>query len=119
MPSNHRFVLDTTGAIAGTAERLVHWGQQVGPLTAQFIEAILASRRYPEQAYRSCLGVLSLSHKHSQQAMETASQRLLDARLLSYGDLKAELDALAKATSTDEPTPLPLHENIRGITYYQ
>jgi transposase len=119
MPANHRFVLDTTGATSGAPERLVHWGQQVGPLTAQLIQAVLASRRYPEQAYRSCLGILSLSRKHNQQAMETASQRLLDARLLSYRDLKAELNALAKTMPQDEAAPLPLHENIRGKTYYQ
>ena len=119
MPANHRFVLDTTGATSGTAERLLCWGQQVGPLTAQFIQAILASRRYPEQAYRSCLGILSLSHKHNQQAMETASQRMLNAHLLSYRDLKAELDALAKAALSAEQLPLPLHENVRGKNYYQ
>jgi transposase len=119
MPANHRFVLDTTGATIGASERLVHWGQQVGPLTAQLIQAVLASRRYPEQAYRSCLGILSLSRKHNQQAMETASQRLLDARLLSYRDLKAELNALAMTMPQDEAAPLPLHENIRGKSYYQ
>lgn len=119
MPPNHRFVLDTIGAIQGTPERLLFWGRQIGPLTAQLIEAILASRRYPEQAYRSCLGVLSLSRKHKRQAMETASQRLLNAHLLSYRDLKAELASLTNTTAEAEQLPLPLHENIRGKTYYQ
>jgi transposase len=120
MPANHRFVLDTSGATSGTSERLLHWGRQVGPLTAQLIEAILASRRYPEQAYRSCLGILSLSRKHNRQDMEIASQRMLNAHLLSYRDLKAELDALTKAApSLDQQLPLPLHENVRGKTYYQ
>jgi len=119
MPSNHRFVLDTTGATYGTPERLLYWAQQIGPITVQFIEAILASRRYPEQAYRSCLGVLSLSRKHNQQAMETASQRMLNAHLLSYRDLKSELESMDNATSNVEQLPLPFHENIRGKTYYQ
>jgi len=119
MPANHRFVLDTTGATSGTTARLLHWGQQVGPCTAQFIAAILASRRYPEQAYRSCLGILSLSRKYNQQNMETASQRLLNAQLLSYRDLKAELDRLTKVGPSVEQLPLPFHENVRGKTYYQ
>ena len=119
MPSNHRFVLDTTGATYGTPERLLYWAQQIGPITVQFIEAILASRRYPEQAYRSCLGVLSLSRKHNQQAMETASQRMLNAHLLSYRDLKSELESMDNAISNVEQLPLPFHENIRGKTYYQ
>lgn len=119
MPSNHRFVLDTSSAAHGTPERFLHWGEQVGPFTAQFIAAILASRRYPEQAYRSCLGVLSLSRKHDPKAMETATERLLNARLLSYRDLKSELEALDKAAVDPEQAPLPTHENIRGETYYQ
>jgi hypothetical protein len=51
--------------------------------------------------------------------METASQRLLNAHLLSYRDLKAELEALANTASNAEQLPLPIHENIRGKTYYQ
>src|SRR4030065_111422 len=90
MPSNHRFVLDTSGATRGTPERLLHWGQQVGPLTAQLIEAILASRRYPEQAYRSCLGILSLSRKHNQKSIKTTSPHILNPHLIHYRDLQAE-----------------------------
>lgn len=120
MPANHRFVAEWS------SERFLHWAQEIGPITAQFVQAILSSRRHPEQAYRSCMGILSLSRKHNQQAMETASQRMLDARLLTYRDLKAELEALASTASSSaespgtlqEATPLPAHENIRGEPYY-
>jgi len=40
---------------------------------------------------------------------------LLPARLLTYQDLKSELEQLSKDTSTP---PLPVHENVRGDTYY-
>jgi transposase len=122
MPANHRFVLDnlsSTSSSEGTIERLLRWGGQVGPFTTQLIQSILSSRRYPEQAYRSCLGILSLARKHDPQAMETACQRLLSAHLGSYQHLKAELEALTKAAPSTEPLPLPIHENIRGKTYYQ
>lgn len=122
MPANHRFVFDnlsSTEGGEGTPERLLRWGGQVGPFTAQLIQAILSARRYPEQAYRSCLGVLSLAHKHDPQVVETACQHLLNAHLLSYQHLKSELERLSKAASATEPLPLPQHENIRGKTYYQ
>jgi transposase len=119
MPANHRFVLDTTGATSGTAARLLHWGEQVGPCTVQLMAAILAARRYPEQAYRSCLGILSLARKHNPQDMETAAQRLLNGQLLSYRDLKAELKRVTQAAPSGEQLPLPFHENVRGKTYYQ
>jgi hypothetical protein len=51
--------------------------------------------------------------------METASQRMLNAHLLSYRDLKSELESMGNAISNVEQLPLPFHENIRGKTYYQ
>jgi hypothetical protein len=53
--------------------------------------------------------------------METACQRALEAHLLSYRDVKGELEALTRpAPAAPEATvPLPAHENIRGKTYYQ
>ena len=117
MPANHRFVAEWS------AERFLQWAGEIGPVTAQFVQALLSSRHHPQQAYRACMGVLSLSHKHSQGAMETASQRMLDARLLTYRDLKAELESLASSSAKSsltlpETTPLPAHENIRGEPYY-
>ncbi len=122
LPANHRFVLDNLSSASNsedTPQRLLRWGGQVGPSTAQLIQAILSSRRYPEQAYRSCLGILSLARRYHPKVMETACQHLLNAHLLSYQHLKSELEALAKAAPSAEPLPLPIHENIRGKTYYQ
>jgi len=114
MPSNHRFVLELD------AGWLLKQAQAVGPLTVQMITTLLHSRPYPEQSYRSCLGVLSLARKYPASLMETACQRALEAHLLSYRDLKSELEALAhpSAAVSDQLSPLPAHENIRGKTYY-
>jgi transposase len=113
MPSNHRFVLELD------AGWLLKQAEAVGPRTAQFITALLQSRPFPEQAYRSCLGVLSLARKYPVPLMETACQHALEAHLLSYRDLKSELEALSRPTPISPDPPLPTHENIRGKTYYQ
>jgi len=109
MPANHRFVVQADG----------NWFQQeaekIGPHTAAYITALLQSRPYPQQAYRSCLGILDLARKHSQARLETACQRLLPAHLLSYTDVKSELERLAANAPAE---PLPLHENVRGQSYY-
>jgi hypothetical protein len=60
--------------------------------------------------------VLSLARKHPVSRMELACQRSLADNLFSYRDLKAELQALAAASTPD--TSLPAHENVRGKTYY-
>jgi hypothetical protein len=97
---------------------LLHQGQAISPLTAQLIQAILSSRHYPEQAYRTCLGVLSLSRKYPPSIVEQACQRALQGKLLSYGLFKEELEALTR-TSNPLQDPLPAHDNIRGSDYYQ
>ena len=110
MPSNHRFVLELN------ADWLLRQAQEIGPHTTQYLTALLQSRTFPEQAYRSCLGVLSLPRKYPKSTMEMACQRLQAALLLSYADLKNELEALEDQLKSDQP-PL-VHENIRGETYY-
>jgi hypothetical protein len=110
MPSSHRFVLELN------AGWLLRQGQEIGPQTTQYLTALLQSRPFPEQAYRTCQGVLSLARKYPVELLETACQRLQAAHLLSYGDLKSELEALAQA---ERPDPAPsVHENIRGENYY-
>ncbi len=110
MPSNHRFVLELN------ADWLLRQAQEIGPQTTQYLTALLHARPFPEQAYRSCLGVLSLARKYPHSLLETACQRLQEAHLLSYHDLKSELERQSHPSTPDQPPPA--HENIRGETYY-
>jgi len=112
MPSKHQ------KAGEWSAERLVRWAGEIGPHTAQLIQAILSSRQHPEQAFRSCLGIMRLSGQYAQAQMESACQMAHDAHILNYRGVKAVLDTLP-ALSDPETTPLPSHENIRGNSYYQ
>jgi transposase len=57
MPANHRFVTDLNDSW------LLEQAQAVGPQTLQYLTELLKSRPFPQQAYRSCLGVLSLARK--------------------------------------------------------
>ena len=58
MPPAHRAQLrDWTPA------RFTSWAGEIGPNTVRVIEAILASKPVVEQAYRSCLGVMSYATK--------------------------------------------------------
>jgi len=109
MPSHHRFVLNTD------SDWLLREAAKIGPQTAAYMTAVLRSRPFPQQAFRTCLGILNLAHKYLPAQLECACQCLLAANLLTYRDLKSELERIAK----DELThPLPAHENVRGETYY-
>ena len=42
-------------------ERFIRWATTMGPDTAALITTVLGSRRHPQQAFRSCLGILRLA----------------------------------------------------------
>lgn len=99
-----------------TPERLLRWAENYGSHTHQLVQSILNSRRHPEQAFRSCLGILRLAKQYSAAQMESASQMACATKAFSYQDVKAILETLPDAVATE--TLLP-HENIRGNSYYQ
>ena len=113
MPPKHQKAAEWSG------ERLTRWAGEIGSQTSQLIQAILASRRHPEQAFRSCLGILRLSNQVSRLQMETACQMALQAKLLNYRGFKEILEHLPPSVNQDVLSSLPTHENIRGETYYQ
>ena len=112
MPSNHK------KAGEWNSERLQRWAGEIGPKTADLVGAILSSRQHPEQAFRSCLGILRLSGQYTRTQMEMACQLARETQTLNYRGVKEVLDTLPPLP-TPEATPLPSHENIRGNFYYQ
>ena len=109
MPSHHRFVLNAD------SDFFLREAAKIGPQTAAYMTAVLRSHPYPQQAFRTCLGILDLARKYLPIHLETACQHLLSAKLLTYKDLKSELEHLTKNISTQS---LPIHEHVRGDTYY-
>ena len=101
-------------------ERFLRWAQEIGAETATLIGVVLHNRRHPQQAYRTCLGILGLAKRYSNVRLEAACHRALGAGIHSYRGihniLKHKLDQL-----DSDPTPettLPSHTNIRGQQYY-
>lgn len=104
-----------------TPSRLLEWGATVGPLTAELLERILASKPHPEQGYRSCLGIIRLGDKYGKPRVEAAARRALAHRTYSYKSvesmLKFHLDSLPEP-ATEQPRPPLDHPNIRGSEYF-
>jgi hypothetical protein len=107
MPANHQFI----GQV--NAETLTEWAARVGPQTALLVSATLKSRPSPEQAYRTCLGILSLAKKHPQSLMEQASQSVWETKNFSYSALKDELNWLKQQPPT-QPGAVG-HRSILGL----
>ncbi len=101
-------------------ERFLRWANEIGPHTSQLIAAVLDARRHPQQAYRSCLGILGLAKRYSNDRLEAACRRALPAGIRSYKGIRNILDNKLDQLELDQPpaAPLPAHANIRGETYY-
>jgi transposase len=115
MPPAHQNYLEWTPS------RILRWAEKIGPHTAALLEKIIETRTHPEQAYRSCLGILRLEKHYSKQRLENAALRALKFGALSFKALRkilsAGLDRLEEKPQ-NSPAALPPHDNIRGGRYY-
>jgi transposase len=114
MPPNHRHYAEWS------PERFLRWAEQIGPQTRGVVEKALASRRHPQQAYRTCLGILSLAKRYSQERLEAACTRAHSAGICSYKGVKNILDArLDQLQPENLASAVPeTRANIRGSSYY-
>lgn len=114
MPPAHQAVANWS------PDRFLRWADEIGPNTAELIAVVLNSRRHPQQAYRSCLGILGLAKRYTNERLEAACRRALTAGIHSYKGihniLKHKLDQLDSDPAPE--TELPAHANIRGQQYY-
>ena len=114
MPTAHRIVSDWS------PERFHRWAAEIGPQTGQLIAAILDGRVHPQQAYRTCLGILGLGKRYGNGRLEAACRRAWSAGIRSYKGvhniLKHKLDQVE--TEQVPATSLSPHDNIRGQKYY-
>lgn len=103
-------------------QKLINWGSSIGPCTRTVVESELNSKPHKEQAYKACLGLLSLHRKYGEGRLEQACQsaimlerpnrRTVDNLLKN----NREADAINQQPSL-ELTPAS-HSNIRGADYY-
>ncbi len=116
MPSAHR----RHGA--WTPARLVAYAEKIGPSVAALFEAVMAARPHPEQGFRTCLGILSLTRAYDKARVDAACRRgvLIKARSVASirSILKNGLDrAFLDETEQRDREPVR-HGNIRGRGYY-
>ena len=101
--------------------RLICWASKIGPDCAALVEKMLASGRYPEQAYRSCLGLLRLATTFGEQRLEAACRRASSFGSTSYKSVKLILSkGLDSQPLPETPSQQPAleHSNLRGAGYF-
>ena len=115
MPVSHTYKTDWS------PEYFVNWGARIGASVKECIESILGRKQYPEQNYKSSVGILGLAAKVGTDRLNNACARALRYEAVSYNQIK---NILEKCLDKEVPEnnisipPMVKHENIRGATYY-
>lgn len=102
-------------------QRLIDWGQRIGPATAEVVTRLLAEHKHPEHGYRACLGLLSLAKRYGRSRLEAACMLALQLGAYKYRHVR---DILANNRDQSAPAPArdwvsPDHTHVRGPGYYQ
>ncbi len=115
MPATHQFVngWDTN--------RFTKWASQMGGSVETFIELMLESKEHPQQAFKSCLGVLNLGKKYKNEDLEKVCKRAIEYNSISYRFLDNSLKNNIHKMEDENPMDikLPFHKNIRGKENYR
>jgi len=115
MATAHRFMTEWT------PQRFINWGANIDDAVKEFIIQVLEKKQHPEQAYKSCMGVLSMERKVGRERLTNACKRALEYGMYNYMIIKKildkNLDKIQDKPLLDET--LPKHNNIRGENYYQ
>ena len=112
MPSAHRHYA------SWSPERFRSWAASIGPNTESLIVAILASRRHPEQGFRTCIGVLQRLRGLPRERVETIAVRAVESGILTYKGVIALIDARPSRTAKPDQAPTISHPNVRGPGYF-
>jgi len=118
MPTNHRFQDNWN------PEKLKWWAGNVGDETLRVITHLLKTKPHPEQAYKSCMGILGQASKYGNDILNLACRRALNLEMVSYkvicNEAKAIMDQYEQEMNNKQFSLLPeIHENIRGKQYYK
>jgi transposase len=116
LASTHRFVAEWT------PQKFIEWAEGIHEDVKLYILKVLERKQHPEQAYKSCVGILSFAKKIEKERLIKACQRALGYGAYNYKTIQTILEKELDKRETMEETnqlSMPLHDNIRGENYYQ
>lgn len=112
MPQQHRFINEWS------PQRFIKWAGDIGESVELVITQVLRRRKHPEQAYKSCMGILHLSRKYGRDRLNKACKRAMSFELYTYKGIKKILDSNLEDYQMDTFESMPTHANVRGNKYY-
>lgn len=114
LASQHQFLTEWS------AEKFIEQARQIHEDVADYIGKVLEEKAYPEQAYKSCQGILSFSRRVGEERLINACRCAHGFGQYGYRIIEEILyKHLDKLRMEEESTQIPSHDNIRGKDYYQ
>jgi transposase len=114
LPSTHQFVS------SWNPDKFTGWAARIDPIVETYIKKVLDNKSYPEQTYRSCVGILSFEKKTSRERLIAACKRATEYGVFNYKVIEQIItNKLDRQPDQTMQGILPLHENIRGAEYYK
>jgi Mu transposase, C-terminal domain len=86
MPKSHQRYLEWISS------RIIKWAEKTGPDTGKLVTTILENRPYPEQGFRSAMGIMRLCKDYTSERVEKACRRALAIGAFSYKSVKSILE---------------------------
>ena len=111
MPSNHRAMADWT------PERFEAWAGKFGSDTQDYIRSLLHRREHPEQAFKTCAGILRMGESLSLAGMEALCRVAKEKNVFTYKYFSMLYKGMAPERDKRPLAPIR-HDNLRGGGYY-
>jgi hypothetical protein len=119
MPESHRKYQEFR---QWNGERYRGWSQSIGENTGFVIDQMLRAKKFEEQAYKACMGVLQLGGRFGNARLEAACGKARAMSSCSFSTvqniLKNGQDKVIELNYTTDSVPIFHHENERGASYY-
>lgn len=103
-----------------SAEWFIGQAEKISLEVADYITKVIERKQHPEQAYKSCSGILSLVRKGGNERLSKACRRAASYDNYSYRIIEDILTRNLDQADIEEASGyMPEHQNIRGSAYYQ
>ena len=114
MPQDHQEYLEWNG------DRFRRWARTIGVNTLFAVDFMLKAARVEQQAYKGCMGVLSLSKKYSPEKLEDTCSRLVEMNVTpSYRNISAMIVSSLADAALEGQTQPESKGFTRGADYYR
>jgi len=101
-------------------QRFIEEAHKIHEDVGNYITLVISKKPHPEQAYKSCQGILSFAKRVGNERLINACRRAHLYGLFHYKIIESILHRNLDQYDMDEEVPaMPVHDNIRGEEYYK